>query len=69
MIINALLLNEDTIVSAGWDKKLVRWSIESQKNLDVTPCETYINTLAWLDKSKNQVLAGGMNGYLILAQL
>ena len=69
MIINALLINENYLVSAGWDSKIVLWDIKALQKKQEFACESYINTLCWADKGKKQVLAGGKNGYLIWVQL
>ena len=69
MIVNALLPASDAVVSAGWDGKLVYWDLESRKVAKTYQCESYINTLTWLNSSKKQVLAGGKSGYLILVEM
>ena len=69
MIINSILLDGDKVVSAGWDSKVVLWSISSLKKELEVPCESYVNILCWMDSTNKQVLAGGKNGYLILVQL
>ena len=68
-MINSILLAGDTVVSAGWDSKIVRWTVSTLKKELEVPCESYINVLSWMDQDTKQVLAGGQNGYLILAQL
>ena len=69
MIVNALPPASDAVVSAGWDGKLVYWDLESRKVAKTYQCESYINTLTWLNSSKKQVLAGGKSGYLILVEM
>ena len=69
MIINALLINGNSLVSAGWDSKIVLWDIKALQKKQEFGCESYINTLCWADKDKKQVLAGGKNEYLIWVQL
>ena len=69
MIINTILLAGDNVISAGWDSKIVLWTISSlKKDLEI-PCDSYINILSRMDQNTNKVLAGGKNGYLILVQL
>ena len=69
MIINTILLAGDNVISAGWDSKIVLWTISSlKKDLEI-PCDSYINILSWMDQNTNKVIAGGKNGYLILVQL
>jgi len=68
-LITALILSGENVVSSGWDEKLVSWNISSKKIEVEIPCESYINILWWMDPVSKQVLAGGKNGYLILAQL
>ena len=69
MIINTILLAGDNVISAGWDSKIVLWTISSlKKDLEI-PCDSYINILSWMDQNTNKLLAGGKNGYLILVQL
>ena len=43
--------------------------LKSQKLTKEFKCESYINTMAWLNFEKEQVIAGGKNGYLILVQM
>ena len=69
MIVNSILLDGDKVVSAGWDSKVVLWSISSLKKELEVACESYINILCWMDSTNKQVLAGGKNGYLIIVQL
>ena len=69
MIINALLLSSKSAVSAGWDGKLVLWDLETKKQEQQHQCDSYINTLAWLDSEKKQILAGGKSGFLVLVQM
>lgn len=69
MIINALLLNQNYVVSAGWDGRIILWDMTDFQKKKEFNCESYINTLCWFDKDKKQVLAGGKNGYLIFVQL
>jgi len=69
MIINALLLSSKSAVSAGWDGKLVLWDLETKKQEQQYQCDSYINTLAWLDSEKKQILAGGKSGFLVKVQM
>ena len=69
MIINALLLSSNFVVSAGWDCKLVLWDLETKKQAQQYQCDSYINTLAWIDSEKKQIVAGGKSGFLVLVQM
>ena len=69
MIVNALLSLPNGVISAGWDRKLVFWDLDTQKVIREYQCDAYINTMAWLDPIKKHVLAGGANGFLALVQM
>jgi len=64
-----LQINQNLAVSSGWDAKLVLWDLESGSKLSEISWDNYVNCMAWIDKEKRIVMAGGRSGNMVVVQL
>ena len=70
MIVNALLLSDSSVVSAGWDGKVKLWDLESAVEAGEARADGYVNALSWQSGEEGRILyAGGKDGQLLKIKL
>ena len=61
MIINAIGGSGNVLYSAGWDKKVIAWNLDTLSSIGEVEVEFYVNALS-LDSTSSKLFASGQEG-------